>query len=267
LIIKRKRNSTEVDNQLLRETGGKCGICGCIIPLVRAHIVPWSESHDSTYANQIILCRPCEDKVTAGQISQQYLRELKAELAACPPAYKYPMAQAFSFELGSNPLLRGDVLLGVDDHRVIWRDPDGIATGLCAEFRDREDRVVVCIQDGVLENLYPVSCKLPTQLGDKAHRYSMTAAIEPALGGEKRVHLAFVVDHYVLRLEAAQFWVRDHKVSLDLPLSESVIIGSHDKPALWLYTPDYRGDRTKAMLSIQLSQKPGSAAFKGCVFH
>lgn len=240
----------------MRECGGRCALCERIFVLERSHIAPLSEGGSNSDDNMIMLCRTCEDKVERKLIPRDVLRKSKAQLVASPRVVGWALDKAFTFEIGSNPLFSGNVLVGVDDSPVVWHDPDGVATGLCADFCDRKGHLVMCIRDGVWEadNPYALQTK---ELGDEHYWFRVVAARTPGTRKKERVSLSFVVQHYTLHLENAVFWVSGHRIevteeSLAGRLSSCLVFAPDHEAALWAYTPRYQGARRKALLSIQL---------------
>lgn len=243
-------------DRLMREAGAKCAMCGAPFPLVKAHIAPRDGRETDRDDNLIMLCAPCESTHHEGGITRRRLLARKRALRAAPGGSEWPIGQAFSFELGTNEFVGGDVLLGVDDHPVIWRQ--GVATGLCAEFRDRRDRPMVSIRDGVLESGH-ILAQRREPLGDQSWSFWVKAARERGTGERRTVHLSVVVEPDKVRVLEARFWVAGYPIYV----TQGWIAGHHNcryeashRPCLWLYTPDYRGEWSNALLNLRLPKEP-----------
>src|SRR5689334_16434666 len=67
----------EVARRLLVECGHRCAVCGEAVALEKAHIEPWSESHDHSFENLIVLCATCHTRSHAEAWDANTLREYK----------------------------------------------------------------------------------------------------------------------------------------------------------------------------------------------
>ncbi|NTV46381.1 MAG: hypothetical protein HGB11_07650 [Chlorobiales bacterium] len=70
--------SAEVQREVLIEAGHRCAVCGEPLPLERAHVIPWSRSHDHTAENLICLCANCHARADKENWGEKTLREYKA---------------------------------------------------------------------------------------------------------------------------------------------------------------------------------------------
>ena len=73
----------EIERQVLMEAGFRCAIRRCMQPNPElAHIVPWNESHDSSYDNLIALCPNHHAEYDRGKpIDRKAIRNIKRNLA------------------------------------------------------------------------------------------------------------------------------------------------------------------------------------------
>jgi len=72
----RPRIPADVERQILTESGHRCAVCGEPLPLERAHIIPWRNSHKHRAEDLICLCANCHHRADT-EWSQRILREYK----------------------------------------------------------------------------------------------------------------------------------------------------------------------------------------------
>jgi len=67
----------DVERQVLIDAGHRCAVCGCELPLERAHIIAWSQSKDHSAANLLCLCANCHGRADTEGWGAATLREYK----------------------------------------------------------------------------------------------------------------------------------------------------------------------------------------------
>ncbi len=67
----------DVERQVLIDAGHRCVVCGCELPLERAHIIAWSQSKDHSAANLLCLCANCHGRADTEGWGAATLREYK----------------------------------------------------------------------------------------------------------------------------------------------------------------------------------------------
>jgi len=76
-MTKRPKIPRDIKRHIFIEAGHRCAVCGTPFPLERAHIIPWSKSHDHSAENLICLCACCHERAD-DDWDESTLREYKA---------------------------------------------------------------------------------------------------------------------------------------------------------------------------------------------
>src|SRR6266581_3729400 len=67
----------EIQREVLFEARHRCAVCCEPTPLQRAHIRPWSDSHDHSVANLIALCANCHARADSERWGVVVLKRYK----------------------------------------------------------------------------------------------------------------------------------------------------------------------------------------------
>ncbi|HMV46975.1 MAG TPA: HNH endonuclease signature motif containing protein, partial [Blastocatellia bacterium] len=73
---------TEIENALMFECRYRCACCCEPTPLERAHIIPWSQTHDHSFENLVVLCKNCHGRSHAENWPDAQLRRFKQQPCA-----------------------------------------------------------------------------------------------------------------------------------------------------------------------------------------
>ena len=77
-MAKRPPISSDLERQVLLESGHRCAIHACRqVPVEIAHIVPWSRCRSHAFANLIALCPTCHTRYDSGQIDRRAMQAYK----------------------------------------------------------------------------------------------------------------------------------------------------------------------------------------------
>src|SRR5271170_6941519 len=82
----------EVQREVLYEARHRCAVCCQPTPLEKAHIIPWSESHDHSVENLIALCANCHERADHEHWGESYLRRYKQNPCALAANAMPPMS-------------------------------------------------------------------------------------------------------------------------------------------------------------------------------
>jgi hypothetical protein len=76
-MAKRPSIPSDIERQILIESGHRCAVCGEGCPLERAHIIPWHKSKEHKAEDLICLCANCHSRADSERWGERTLKEYK----------------------------------------------------------------------------------------------------------------------------------------------------------------------------------------------